>query len=383
MKILFVAEMIGTLNALDSAINVLRERGCEFRFAATDMARTTLEKKGVELVPTNTSPAEVIRGFSPDLVLTGIADPIAGKLAPTIERDFALTAMDAGIPVVAYRDYGSLAPWTQALMAHPKSSRLLTFLFESSRTLRLVEGRSIREAKAVGSGYYDADAARNWAETRTTSRAAVGIAEDALVIFVNNAADHVRVLEMMNPVVVALGGTTADLVIIPSFHPKDPDAPFDLKSLTVKPSMPYDPVIAQLKTNPRIRVIGDVEFRRAVGDSKARIATADLVIMNPLSTETITTALAGIPQVICDLPRMAENCVTKGTVVEELRVVEEGCADVVYDATKLVSYLDGFPRGLANIRRRLLPRCEAFREEMKEPATPKIVEAVLEAATVS
>lgn len=386
MRILFVSEMTGTINALDPALKVLREQhGCEFRFAAADQARKTLEKRGIELVPEGADPTEVIREFKPDLVLVGIAAPIAGKPPPTIESTFALAAMNAGISVAMYRDYGGLAPWAQALTMCPKSAKLLTFLFESSKTLKLVEGKSLRDTRVVGSGYYDADATRDWAEVRKTSRAAISIAEDAIVIFVNNAADHVRALEMMNPVADAFEDISTDLVLVPSFHPKDPDAPFGEKSkkdkrLVARPSKPYDPVLDRLSGNRRIRVIREPEFRNIVADSKARIAAADLVVMNPQSTETISTALAGIPQIICALPHTAADCATKGINVNELRVVEERCADVVHTATGLVTYLHSIPRMLPDIRKRLLPGCRALREEMAKPATPAIAAAILDAA---
>ena len=195
MKILFALEMVGTVNALEGAFRLLREKGAELRFAAHGVALTALSKKGVSCATIADAADAVIAEWNPDFVVVGLA---SGAAFSGFELGYGRAAMDRGIPVVAYRDYLGVAEWTRQLASHPRSRELLRFfLFDAATEQTVSHTLPCREARVVGSGYYDEDATRDWGQVRRDARRAAGITDGEFVVFLNNSADRVRVLEVI------------------------------------------------------------------------------------------------------------------------------------------------------------------------------------------
>ena len=385
-RVLFALEMVGTVNALKRSLGILeRERNCELRFAASDVALTALTGMGRECITLERDPREVVGEFQPNVVVVGVsAFERDHKKWTGLELNYGLAAMDAGIPVVAYRDDSGIAMWSQELSAHPRSGELLTLLMFDRMTAQVVEGRQAKLIAAVGSGYYDALPTWDWAAARRESRAKIGIEDGDLVITFNVGADKERVLEALEPVVDGLLRMDAPVVFVAGFHPKDPDAPYvesppKSGKYIARPSAPYDPVLERLEGS-RVRVIREPVFRNAESDSQRRMAASDLIVMGPGSTDKSTALYGGIPQVIVGTPLTAEKVRSTGIEVEQFDFVHDGTVDIRFDADGLASYIEDFPAHAAHIREQARMGKEKY---SAAPAAPRIAEAILTAAGVS
>lgn len=118
------------------------------------------------------------------------------------------------------------------------------------------------------------------------------------------------VMEMLVPVVDALEKYGNDkIVFIPTFHSKDPNAPFVVnrdKTYTAKRSEVYDLVLDRL--DGKVRMIREPKAREALPNSQDRIAMADFIVMNSLSIETWTATFCFRPMVFVLTPKVIEEC---------------------------------------------------------------------------
>lgn len=388
-RVLFALEMVGTVNALKRSFGLLEEKGCQLKFAASDVALTTLTGLGRECLTLARDPNEVVAEFQPNVVVVGGSSfERDHKKWTGIELAYGIAAMNAGVPVVFYRDYSGLPLWSQELSQHPRSDELLTLLMFDRMTMQVVKDRRAKRVAVVGSGFYDDLPNWDWAEARRASRAKLEIGEDTLVILMNAGSDVPLVVEALEPVVdglVRMQGVSI-VVFIPSFHLKDPDAPYvesppKSGKYISRPSAPYGPVLARLEAVSSVRVIHEPRFRNAEPDSQRRMAVADLIVMNPGSTETWTAVYGGIPQVVTALPKTVEMLTEKGIEVEQFYFVSDGTADIRFTGESLAGYVAGFStKHLASIRERAR---QGKKRYVVQPAAPRIAEAILEAAGVS
>lgn len=283
-RVLVVLEMGGTVKALRPSFQLLeKEHGSELRFVASDVALTDLRGAGVDCLTVEADPASVISEFNPQVVLVGgSAFERTHPKWTGLELKYGLAAMDANIPVILYRDYSGIPQWARELTNHARSNGLLYLFMFDKMTAHVVSDWSSREVRVVGSGSYDNLRGFDWGAAREQARAAVGLATDDFVVFLNCGAEKRRNLEILEPAVSGLVRLSDPRVVfVPSFHPKDPDAPLFSepgKLAVVRPSVAYDPALANLDGTP-VRVVREPLFRNAVKNPQDRLAASDLVIM--------------------------------------------------------------------------------------------------------
>src|SRR3989344_484584 len=221
--------MVGTLRALQRPIALLSK---EVAFVASDAALDELTKKSIGCHTLSSDINKVFEGASPEIVLAGVSAFERGhEKWSGLELNYVLSAMGRGIPPALYRDATGIAKWAAEAAQHPRAGELLHFLMFDNLTVEIINRRgwSCRSVVAVGSAYYDDLAGYDVERDRRESRAAVGLDETDTVILVNPGASSPRVLEMLEPTLEALANIKrGDIVLLPTFHPKDKDAPFVL-----------------------------------------------------------------------------------------------------------------------------------------------------------
>ncbi|MEK7555194.1 MAG: hypothetical protein AAB518_04395, partial [Patescibacteria group bacterium] len=319
-KIFVAIEMVGTLNALNGALGVLEKEGVAVVYAAEGEARKKLVNQGISCFGVEEDAEEILKREKPDLVIVGITSGMKQPGGSGLEKNYALRALDRGIPVVAYRDYVGVHTWFDEVAKHPRSTESLHFFLFGESDVQLIRrlGLPSREAIAVGSGYYDDDTTRSWGEVRRSAREAMGFQEKDFVIISSPGAERERVFEMLRGVVEGIHQIEQRVIFISTHHPKDPDAPFETPTsgkLSVKKSSVYDVVVDRLKSTPH-RIVCEPEFRNAVPDPKHRIATADVLDMNPLSTELNTAVYAGVPVLPSALPLTIQAAEARRVVIK-------------------------------------------------------------------
>ncbi len=356
MKILFAVEMVGTVKALEKPLARLTEQGHSVRYAAAVAAEKQLTALGLPCFTAQDGPVHVIEESNPDLVIVGAA---AGVKTPSgIEANIGCAAMDKGLPVVCYRDYSGLNDAVAGPLAgHPRSGDLLHFFMFDEATVRTVQRRAYtcREAIAVGSAAYDEGGTRDWQAARSTAREALGLSDDLFLITFIGGGSKDRVLEALVPTMQGLkmGDWDSKMRFAPLFHPKDPDAPYapdpNRKGFWLpRPSSAYDQVLGSTDW-----VIREPALRNAVPDGKLRIAAADFIVMNPLSTDTWTATYAQVPFVTAAVPLTVAEAEKDGIDVFDLDFVRVRATDIMRTPEDLVAYLGLLPRPEAGIATRL------------------------------
>lgn len=386
-KMLCAIEMVGTYNALEGAFKVLKEEhGAEISFAAAGALQTNLEKRGVACFTTADDVGGVFTKVRPDLVVVGVVAGVKSPGGSGIERSYALFALDCGIPVVVYRDFFGLHPWVDEVARHRNAPRLLHFFMLGESTVRMIRrvGLPCVEATAVGSGYYDADADRDWAAARASGRQAMGWKDDDFVVVFSPGSMRDRVLESLEPTVVGIFSGTDDMVFVSTFHPKDPDAPYVI--VPGKPAEPkssvYNEVLDGLHhTECRISEVREPEFRNAVPDGKVRVAAADFIVMNPLSIDTYTAIYAGVPTVMTALPLTQAEARENRIDLFDLDFVAAGAMACARTSDELCEYVRqlSWPFRRRMIAERFQRARSAFRPEK---AISRIVGGLLRVARV-
>ncbi len=331
-KLLAAIEMAGTLNALKRPFSILQGQGWEIRYAATEVAADILHASEIPFFPASVVPTRVIHETKPGLVVIGDASgtPTSG----VFEAAYGLAALDAGVPVVCYRDYSGLNPLVaDPLSAHKRSSDLLNFFMFEEATVRTIKERGYASAKAVavGSGYYDEDGARNWPEARRTARAALGLSDADFFVVMISGSGVPRVLETLEPVVEGLK-RRGNGVFAPFFHMKDPDAPYERYLGKKGQWLPtagghYNEALDRL-ADSGVRLFREPEARNVLHDPKLRVAAADWIIMNPLSSDTWTAVYARVPFLITAPPLTIEEAEKDGIKIFDLDFVTHGACDI-------------------------------------------------------
>lgn len=379
-RILCVFEMAGTVNGIMPALRILEsERGCQLKFVATDQALAVLTKAGRECFTVESDPVAAIHEFEPHLIVAGASAFERGNPKWTgVELSYMFAGMDCGLPVVVYRDYSGVPQWLrEATSCGGAESLLHLFMFDNA-TAQQVSGFPVASVKRVGSAYYDALLTRDLAADRARTREAVGISPEAFVVVLNPGADRGRACEALEPVVDGLPRIALPhVVFVPTFHPKDPDAPFaeteKKGTYAARPSAPYDSIINRL-SGSRITVIREPALRNAVSDPQSRITMADFIVMNPASTDTWTAVYAGVPQAITALPLAAAEAEKKSFNINELDFVADGTATVIRTQPEL----QDFVARLGEIHSDILGRAARSRERYAvAPATQGIADAIL------
>lgn len=380
-RILFAVEMVGTYNALESAFNVLtEEHGAAISFVAAGALQTNLEKKGVPCFTASADVGDAFDRTNPDLVVVGVVAGVKTPGGSGLEKRYALAALDRDIPVVVYRDFFGLHPWIDEVARHPKASQLLHFFMFAESTVRTIRqvGLPCAEAITVGSGYYDADVGRDWSAARASGRKAMGWIDHDLAVVFSPGATRDRVFEVLKPTVAGMQSASRDAVFVPTFHPKDPDAPYAI--VPGKPAEPrasvYNEVIDRLN-GYNVRVVREPEFRNAVPDGKTRVAAADFIIINPLSVDTYTAIYAGVPTLIMGLPLTQAEAAENRIDIGDLDFIVGGAMDFASTADELREYVRILPGSYGQIRNRFQEAPQRFRPGT---ATPGIVQNLLRVA---
>ncbi len=384
LNILCVFEMVGTVNGILPALRLLeQERGCRLKFVATDQALAALTKAGRTCLTDESIPEEVVGDFHPDIVVCGASSFERGHDKWTgVELAYMRAGMDETIPVVVYRDYSGVPQWLAEATGYDGASSLLHLFMFDNATAQQVSGLPTASVKRVGSAYYDTLFTKDLPADRARTREAVGVSPDAFVVVLNPGADKGRACEALLPVVEGLARINIPhVVFLPTFHPKDPDAPFakgaDGKFIT-RPSEPYDAILDRL-VGDRVDVIREPVLRNAVSDPQSRIIMADLIVMNPASTDTWTAVYAGVPQVITALPLAASEAARKSFDINGLDFVADGTAPIVRMGTEL----QDFVARLGEVYPGILARARGARERYAvTPAAQGIAEAILGVASV-
>jgi hypothetical protein len=342
-KAVVVLDMVGTWNALKKPLEILRNRHrWEMRYAATNVAASAMQKDEIPLLDSQKSAQDALRGFKPDLVITGISPS-----APDLERRYGLAALDLQIPVVMYRDYSGVASWVREVAAYYLAKKLLHFLMFDEATVEVVRRNSwpCAEARAVGSSYYDDLVNYDVGAARAKARDTLGLTANDRLLLYSGGSDAPRVLESLTPIVSGLMADPkiSSLVFAPTFHPKDKDAPFqetETKGVYApKASAAYDPILDALAAEGEHWLIREPIIRNSLPDSKMRLAAADFVIMNALSTDTWTTAFLRVPMLIPLLPLQARAARESNIAPDGFDLINKGAAAAVYTAEDLTDYI--------------------------------------------
>lgn len=357
-RILFAVEMVGTVNALKKPFALLEGESVTFSYAAAGAAATALKNSGTPYYTTENNPATVIRGLKPDLVVVGA---VSGVAKPSgLEVGFGRAAMDAGIPVVLYRDFSGVNDEVvRPLADHLRSGELLRFFLFDEAAARTVRQRCYPacEVKVVGSSYYDDDATRNWEDGKKKAREALGMGDDEFVVVYLGGAERSRVLESLKPIVEGMREDGGRLTLLPFFHPKDPDAPYaphptEKGQWVARPSV-YNEVLDQL-SDSSVTVIREPDVRNLVTDPKLRIAVMDFGFMNPLSTDTWTAVYARKPFACPVLPLTLADGAKSGIEIPELDFIAYGAADAFQTEEGLRAYAARLTKERGEIAERLL-----------------------------
>jgi len=382
-NLLLAADMLGTVNALDGALALLTsdERSDDNRwfvtYAAGDVALDKLKSCGLEPLTPEADFAGEIDAHKPDLVVVGAQ---AGKTPSGIEVGFGFAAMNVGIPVVCYRDFSGLNDAVAGELAmHGYADELLTFAMFDKATVGTVRERNYacRDAVAIGSGYYDADATCDWETLREQSRNALGLNKDDFFVLLNcgsSSGDGARVLEYLKPVTDGLRGSELPVCFTASFHPKDKAACLAKEedgAWKRTGESPYFPLFGEWGPGKNVSVFDELELRSVLSDGKARIAAADFVIANPLSTDTWTCVYGRTPFLTFDLPLTSAMAKESGIEIGELDFVMKGACDFAESAEALESYMESLSSDYEEIAERLRVAQSEFRAE---PASLKIAE---------
>ncbi|MBI2024703.1 MAG: hypothetical protein HYT03_01240 [Candidatus Harrisonbacteria bacterium] len=379
-RVLFVAEMAGTVNAL---MKPLGSSDFDVSFVANDVALSMLQKRDIVCHTFEDDPSKVIAGARPDMVLTGISAFERGNPKWSgLELKYALAAMDAGIPVAMYRDWLGIAAWAKEATQHPRAGQLLHFLtFDRGTAYAIRKAEWIyRDVRAVGSSYNEDIFQKATRIERATLRQRLGLKADDLLVVVNSGADSKRVLEILEPAVQGLlAQSSSRVVFAPTFHPKDKDAPFyvdDRKNFVARASAPYDPVLQRL--SGKVRTIFEPIIRSCIQDPQERVAAADFIVMNPLSTDVPTAIFLGIPMVIPFLPLTAESARSGMIDPEKYDYILNGMADSVFTGEDLEHYMSA----LSDRYEEIAVRQRAEQKKLKPTAdTEVIIQAIKTVAT--
>lgn len=389
-SVLVAVEMEGTLNGLKGALKRLERQEVGVYYAAAGAAEKSLAASGTPHFADVKDFGRVLEATKPQLVVVGA---VGGVSAPSgIEVGFGLAAMDRGIPVVLYRDFtGFNYAIARPLSEHPRANELLRFHLFDEASAKIAKRRHYIAAEtiAVGSGYYDEDATRDWAAERAKAREALKLTEDDFLITMISGSLKERVLEILEPTIMGLKNLDAipghrSLVFAPLFHPNDPDAPYAVNPEQKGHWLPkkgeaYNDVLSRLN-GTGIRVMREPEMRNALTDPKARIAASDFILMNPLSTETWTAVYARIPFLITALPGTIDQAEEVGIEVTDFDFVAKRACDIVFSADALEHYL--WQRMWPENRERIMVAQKAFTARGASEEIAKCFLKLMETASV-
>ena len=379
-RALVVIEMLGTVNALRKPLDVLKAKhGWEVKYVASGQALSRLMKDDARPWTSEQPVDAVFDNFKPDIVITGVTAVKPDHLTWTgLEQNYAMAAMDWTKPVVMYRDYLGISEWAGDVTLHPRSKHLLHFLMFDEATVSAIRKKNwfCCSLKAVGSAYYDDLAEYKKAERRHEARKALGLEYADILLLLNSGAVKERVLEILGPVVDGLLEIIGDwhIVFAPTFHPRDPDAPYIESSngRYIPRISVYDSELSRLQG--KAKCISEPVIRNILQDPRDRIAAADFIIINAASTDTWTAAFLGVPMVLPLLPKEIENLEADLIDSKRLDLVLSGAADAIYSRHALKLYIK-------NLCLDFKPVANAIKKNQIQwkpgQSTDKIVEAIL------